>query len=216
MSFLKKKSEAAPASPSVSSLPVPPSDSALVIDLPEGQKLVLGKMAEGTVIEVATWRGTGRPDSRTNRLMLGVSFGGNQVDEEKQEASVEDQTFVRKSLQILKVRFRFLVLFVQNVSRFLAPRINNVSTLIRRRIEQAKSRKAIKSNISFEDQMSVSDSEVDIEKWLESIRSKSRTRALMEGEKTGSLESSPKKRSSDGPRSGKKVRKRTASRPKKG
>jgi hypothetical protein len=43
--------------------------------LPDGQKLVIGKMAEGSVIEVATWRGTGRPDSRTSRLMLGMSPG---------------------------------------------------------------------------------------------------------------------------------------------
>ena len=45
----------------------------LVVDLSEGQKLVVGNLDPGTVIEVATWRGTGRPDSRTNRLMLGVS-----------------------------------------------------------------------------------------------------------------------------------------------
>jgi hypothetical protein len=59
----------------VSQLPLPISDSPLVIDLPDGQKLVIGKMAEGSVIEVATWRGTGRPDSRTSRLMLGMSPG---------------------------------------------------------------------------------------------------------------------------------------------
>ena len=45
----------------------------LVVDLPEGQKLVVGRLEEGTVIEVASWRGTGRPDSRTSRLMLGVT-----------------------------------------------------------------------------------------------------------------------------------------------
>jgi hypothetical protein len=48
-------------------------DSPLVIDLPDGQKLVVGNLAAGSVIEVATWRGTGRPDSRTSRLMLGMS-----------------------------------------------------------------------------------------------------------------------------------------------
>ena len=47
----------------------------MVIDLPDGQKLVVGKMIQGSVIEVATWRGTGRPDSRTSRLMLGMSIG---------------------------------------------------------------------------------------------------------------------------------------------
>ncbi len=67
------KKESAPEAPVVTTLPLPNSDNAMVIDLPDGQKLVVGKMETGTVIEVATWRGTGRPDSRTTRLMLGVS-----------------------------------------------------------------------------------------------------------------------------------------------
>lgn len=55
--------------------PLPTADNqpTLVVDLPDGQKLVVGNLDPGTVVEVATWRGTGRPDSRTNRLMLGVS-----------------------------------------------------------------------------------------------------------------------------------------------
>jgi hypothetical protein len=55
-------------------LPATISDNPpLVIDLPDGQKLVIGELKPGIVIEVATWRGTGRPDSRTNRIMLGMS-----------------------------------------------------------------------------------------------------------------------------------------------
>jgi hypothetical protein len=54
----------------------------LVIDLPEGQKLVVGKLEEGTVIEVASWRGTGRPDSRTSRLMLGLSQSAEEISSE--------------------------------------------------------------------------------------------------------------------------------------
>jgi hypothetical protein len=61
--------------PKVSKLPLPISDSPLVIDLPDGQKIVVGKMTQGSVIEVATWRGVGRPDSRTSRLMLGMGSG---------------------------------------------------------------------------------------------------------------------------------------------
>jgi hypothetical protein len=72
---MAKKPPAPQAPAKVSQLPLPISDSPLVIDLPDGQKLVIGKMAEGSVIEVATWRGTGRPDSRTSRLMLGMSPG---------------------------------------------------------------------------------------------------------------------------------------------
>lgn len=55
-------------------LPINPGDPALVVDLPDGQKLILGQIEPGTVIEVATWRGTGRPDSRTTRLLLGTAF----------------------------------------------------------------------------------------------------------------------------------------------
>jgi len=67
----KKKQES--SEPVISNIPIPASDNPMVIDLPDGQKIVLGKLSPGSVIEVATWRGTGRPDSRTNRFMLGVS-----------------------------------------------------------------------------------------------------------------------------------------------
>ena len=67
--------------PKVSKLPLPISDSPLVIDLPDGQKIVVGKMIQGSVIEVATWRGVGRPDSRTSRLMLGVGNGNVNEDQ---------------------------------------------------------------------------------------------------------------------------------------
>lgn len=50
-------------------------ENPLIVDLPDGQKLVVGKLADGSIIEIATWRGTGRPDSRTSRLMLGMANG---------------------------------------------------------------------------------------------------------------------------------------------
>jgi len=53
----------------------------LLLDLPDGQQLVVGKLPDGIVIEIATWRGTGRPDSRTNRMMLGVSYDEDDVEE---------------------------------------------------------------------------------------------------------------------------------------
>jgi hypothetical protein len=37
-------------------------------------------MTQGSVIEVATWRGVGRPDSRTSRLMLGMGSGNVNED----------------------------------------------------------------------------------------------------------------------------------------
>jgi hypothetical protein len=76
------------SAPKVSKLPLPISDSPLVIDLPDGQKIVVGKMTQGSVIEVATWRGVGRPDSRTSRLMLGMG-SGNVNDDSDQETSAQ-------------------------------------------------------------------------------------------------------------------------------
>ena len=73
--------------PVVSKLPLPISETPLVIDLPDGQKLVIGKLAHGSVIEVATWRGTGRPDSRTNRLMLGMSSAADAVTASNSETA---------------------------------------------------------------------------------------------------------------------------------
>jgi len=77
--------ESEKSSPKVSKLPLPISDSPLVIDLPDGQKIVVGKMTLGSVIEVATWRGVGRPDSRTSRLMLGMGSGNVNEDPDSGE-----------------------------------------------------------------------------------------------------------------------------------
>ena len=73
------------SAPKVSKLPLPISDSPLVIDLPDGQKIVVGKMTQGSVIEVATWRGVGRPDSRTSRLMLGMGSGNVNEDSDAEQ-----------------------------------------------------------------------------------------------------------------------------------
>ena len=67
-------------------MPIPDAEAPLVIDLPDGQKIVLGQIKSGAVIEVATWRGTGRPDSRTNRIMLGMSDADTQATKSEEES----------------------------------------------------------------------------------------------------------------------------------
>lgn len=84
-------SEGQQSAPKVSKLPLPISDSPLVIDLPDGQKIVVGKMTQGSVIEVATWRGVGRPDSRTSRLMLGMGTGNVNEDSDQEAAQQNAQ-----------------------------------------------------------------------------------------------------------------------------
>jgi hypothetical protein len=87
---MAKKSQS-PAAPEVSSLPIKQDQSPLVIDLPDGQKLVVGHLTNGSVIEVATWRGTGRPDSRTSRLMLGMSSATEAAEQAKAEEAAKSE-----------------------------------------------------------------------------------------------------------------------------
>ena len=77
-------------------------DSPLVIDLPDGQKLVVGNLAAGSVIEVATWRGTGRPDSRTSRLMLGMSSAQDKPADSAPSEAKKDSSFVAKTIGSLR------------------------------------------------------------------------------------------------------------------
>ena len=99
---MAKKSQVPPA-PEVTSLPMGNTDSPLVIDLPDGQKLVVGNLAAGSVIEVATWRGTGRPDSRTSRLMLGMSSAQEKpADAAPGEAKKESSSSAAKPLAVLR------------------------------------------------------------------------------------------------------------------
>jgi hypothetical protein len=98
---MAKKSQVPPA-PEMTALPMASGDSPLVIDLPDGQKLVVGNLAAGSVIEVATWRGTGRPDSRTSRLMLGMSSAQDKPADSAPSEAKTEASFVSKLLGVLR------------------------------------------------------------------------------------------------------------------
>ena len=98
---MAKKSQVPPA-PEMTALPMTGGDSPLVIDLPDGQKLVVGNLAAGSVIEVATWRGTGRPDSRTSRLMLGMSSAQDKPTESSPSEAKKDSSFIATALGALR------------------------------------------------------------------------------------------------------------------
>lgn len=57
------------------------------VELPEGHQLVIGELPPGTVVEVATWQGTGRPDETTNRFLLSASGSGLQRRERISDSS---------------------------------------------------------------------------------------------------------------------------------
>ena len=48
--------------------------SALLLQLPDGHVLRLAHAEPGTVVEVASWTGAGRPGPQTSRLMVGIGF----------------------------------------------------------------------------------------------------------------------------------------------
>lgn len=179
--LFKRGSEQNSSNAAVSSIPVSPADSALVIDLPEGQKLVLGKMDEGTVIEVATWRGTGRPDSRTNRLMLGVSFGGTtQSSNEEQEVKIENLTAFEKFQFVVKQLF----LKAHNLAGLQVTRIKSKLKDRSFTLKSIKT-KSLSKKIETPNEDSKSNEDFDIDEWLASIKKNSRVGRLSESEDFG-------------------------------
>lgn len=190
------------SAPKVSRLPLPISDSPLVIDLPDGQKLVVGKMTQGSVIEVATWRGVGRPDSRTSRLMLGM--GNGNVNEESEDDESQEggrARAVRKPEGIAGWLFT-----AQNILKNLAhinwmatiqSLINTLSSKKPKKLK-AKNRKVDQTSGETEHTFQpveipapVSD-DADIEAWLNEISEKA-SRIKAKGSKPAAKKSVSKK-----------------------
>jgi hypothetical protein len=60
--------------------------SEIEITLPEGQKLTIRSLEPGSVVEVASWRGAGKPDDTAIRMLFGAA--GN----EPESNPIEDET----------------------------------------------------------------------------------------------------------------------------
>jgi hypothetical protein len=192
---MARKNEENPA-PVVTSLPLPSSDSVLVIDLPDGQKLLVGKMNHGTVIEVATWRGTGRPDSRTNRLMLGMSSSESEAQVNSQNAE-EDLVVDKRSVKY------WIWLAAQIVKKMKDLSITaslKIKALISKKSIMPKSSKPVES---IED---------DVQAWLDNIKSsqpKKSALALKGPAKSQSTSKSTTSAPKNAKKSGSKVKSRS-------
>ena len=168
---MAKKDKEVTEKPKVTQIPLPISDSALVIDLPDGQKLVVGKMNHGTVIEVATWRGTGRPDSRTNRMMLGMSNTEieSQIQEEEERQATQSASGWRARLQMAPGIFKAVLLKIK------ALLLNLFSKLPKRGFSGVSNKKlsSIKA-LPFLSKIKPSESHDDeIQAWLDKVTAKS-------------------------------------------
>lgn len=168
--------------PVVSNLPMPVSETPLVIDLPDGQKLVVGKMETGSVIEVATWRGTGRPDSRTSRLMLGMSSSqstvpvkSNQVADSENSAYENQSGTASNSSKKISFTLPKFGSFTFKVPTLKVPAIKKVDTKqLVKFISNAKTKLVAKSK---ELTPVESVAELDIEQWLTSIKREAEMKA---------------------------------------
>ena len=160
----KKKQET--VAPAISTIPLSDQDSPLVIDLPDGQKLVVGNIAHGTVIEVATWRGTGRPDSRTSRLMLGVS-SSNAVSNVEASAPSAEVPEIKKQNVIQK----FLASLVASTPKRKRDKaLEAIDEILSEDVATPPS--AVEQKSSTRISKALGDDE-DIETWLDSLMSES-------------------------------------------
>ena len=146
---MSEKKKAQNNEPKISNIAMPISDNPLVVDLPDGQKLILGKLTPGHVIEVATWRGTGRPDSRTNRLMLGMTDGSEPAANTDPVSTSEEASSGRK----LKLPFK-----VNIPTSKLSNSLKFVFTNVSKALARTRELKPIDTT-----------AELNIDAWIESI-----------------------------------------------
>ena len=188
--------------PKVSKLPLPATDSPLVIDLPDGQKLVIGKMSRGSVIEVATWRGTGRPDSRTSRLMLGMSNG--------QSEAIEDQEVNQDDLKKVVAPESGIERYVFLVQQFLLKSWKKISPILKKIIPTLKisltrlkgiARSKVNSRKKIAEVISSESNNSEVDEWLNRIIKKSERDIVKSsnlGQKQGDVTKNKRKASSKG------------------
>lgn len=187
---MAKKKPEAPQPAKVSQIPLPISDSPLVIDLPDGQKLVIGKMAEGSVIEVATWRGTGRPDSRTSRLMLGMSPGNISTDGAEATGYASGAKSDKKAegvAKYLEIAKGVLITCLNLVKKLPLGKLKNIKL---GKIKLPARKPKLKKPDAISD--SKSDSKGDVDDWLAQIIQKAESRSKIDSKPKNSPTSSPK------------------------
>jgi len=69
------------------------------VELPEGHQLIIGELPPGTVVEVATWQGVGRPDETANRFLLTTDGPGLQKRRLKDSNAIEGITEIAEASQ---------------------------------------------------------------------------------------------------------------------
>jgi hypothetical protein len=164
---MAKKNQQPVAAPAISTIPLADQESPLVIDLPDGQKLVVGNIAHGTVIEVATWRGTGRPDSRTSRLMLGVSSSATGAGEAPSSNAASEQAATPGSVKRNPIREFFDSLVTRSPRQKRARAVKEIDEILKDEVVDSS-----QSTLREPRQVSKAlDDDGDIQSWLDELMS---------------------------------------------
>ena len=74
------------------------SQSELVVDLPQGQKLIVKNISPGTIVEVASWSGKSGPDEGAIRMLFGAS--SNREGDPLDSASLIEADSAKGSLDV--------------------------------------------------------------------------------------------------------------------
>lgn len=81
--------------------PAPLEGYAATVELPEGHHVTIGELTPGTIVEVATWNGTGKPDESTKRFLISAdgtglsrrSSGSVEQIEQKQPSQIASASY---------------------------------------------------------------------------------------------------------------------------
>lgn len=82
--------------------PAPLEGYAATVELPEGHHVTIGELTPGTIVEVATWNGTGKPDESTKRFL--ISADGTGLSRRTSESA--DQIEQRQPAQITSANYQ--------------------------------------------------------------------------------------------------------------
>lgn len=159
--------------PKITNLPLPETDNPLVIDLPDGQKIVVGKLQPGSVIEVATWRGTGRPDSRTNRLMMGMNTGT--PNPENKETTAQKPTAAKRE----KFDYKILKEKAYKVLKLVIDFSKKSAVAGKAWVQELRREKAKPTAAPIQNKPAAAQS-ADVDEWLAKIIEKSERRRELE------------------------------------
>lgn len=137
-------------------------------------------MSQGSVIEVATWRGVGRPDSRTSRLMLGVGTGNvNEVDPASESAA---NVRVVPKPQGAKIALWYLQKYLYTIQKLeLGKKLKGLANPISAKLNREKTAKSIaavpsgsgdsvqKPAVTSAQPNRTTSADLEIEEWLNKI-----------------------------------------------